>query len=88
MISSIEDNYKNQNKGNMLCPLDQTHYDDQQSLLKCPVILENKTLGPLVKQIEYTDIFKSVEFQIPAIQVLEKVIDYRTVKLDQLLNNT
>ena len=88
MISSIKDNYKNQYKGNMLCPLDQTHYDDQQSLLKCPVILENKTLGPLVKQIEYTDIFKSVEFQIPAIQVLEKVIDYRTVKLDQLLNNT
>ena len=44
----------------MLCPLDQTHYDDQQSLLTCPVILENKTLGPMVKQIEYTDIFTDI----------------------------
>ena len=65
----------------MLCPLDNIHYDDQQSLLACPVILENKELYPLIRNISYSDIFKSIEYQIPAIRVLEKIIYYRKMKL-------
>ena len=66
----------------MLCPLDNIHYDDQQSLLACPVILENKELNALIRNISYSDIFKSVEYQIPAIRVLEKIIYYRKMKLN------
>ena len=65
----------------MLCPLDNYHYDDQQSLLTCPVILENKELNALIQKINYSDIFKSTDFQIPVIKVMEKILNYRKLKL-------
>ena len=70
----------------MLCPLDNTHYDDQPSLLMCPVILENEELKLMIQNISYSDIFETIELQIPAIQVLEKVINYCKLKLIQMEN--
>ena len=82
MVKSVRDNFKNNNaNNNMLCSLCNIHYDDQPSILKCPVILQNKKLKPLIEKIDYSDIFKSIEYQIPVIQVLEKVINYRQYKL-------
>ena len=66
----------------MNCPLcdifmKESHYDDQPSLLTCPVILKNKKLKTQIENITYSDIFKSVEVQVPAIRVLEKIVNYR-----------
>ena len=68
----------------MLCPLDNNHYDDQPSLLSCPVILANEDLKAMIQGISYTDIFKSIEYQVPAIKVLEKIIIFRNMKLRQM----
>ena len=81
MVDSIRDNFKNHYGNNLLCPLDNTHYDDQPSLLTCPVISQDKELNPLIQKINYSDIFKSIEYQIPAIQVLEKIINFRKKEL-------
>ena len=84
MVNSIRDNFKNHFKNNMLCPLDNNHYDDQPSLLLCPVILANEDLKAMIQGISYTDIFKSIEYQVPAIKVLEKIIIFRNMKLRQM----
>ena len=88
MVSDIRDNYKNLFKNSMHCPLcdhfsESTHYDDQPSLLTCPVIQKNEELRNQIKTINYSDIFGSIDCQIPAIKVLEKVLQYRI----SLLNN-
>ena len=86
MVETFYDNFKNKFSSEVnlgKCPLCFTHYDDQPSLLSCPKILEDKNLNDSTQQIRYTDIFKSLEFQAPAIQVLEKALQYRM----KLLNN-
>ena len=62
MIGDIRDNFKHMFKNNMNCPLcdyysDSSHYDDQPSLLTCPVILLNKQLKKQIENITYSDIF-------------------------------
>ena len=88
MVESFYDNFKNKfnsaEVNSNLCQLCLTHYDDQAGLVSCPKILENKSIQASLKQIRYTDIFKPLEFQIPAIQALEKALSYRM----QLLSNS
>ena len=89
MVSEIRDNFKNMFKNNMNCPLcehysESTHYDDQASLLTCPVIQQNKELSGQIETIKYSDIFRSVEYQISAIKVLEKVLQYRISLLNDM----
>ena len=40
----------------------------------------------MIQNNSYSDIFETIELQIPAIQVLEKVINYRKLKLIQMEN--
>ena len=88
MIGEIRDNYKNMYKNNMNCPVCEyysksSHYDDQPSLLTCPVIMENTHLREQINTISYSDIFKSIDYQIPEIRVLEKVLHYRISLLNE-----
>ena len=88
MVESFYDNFKNKfssaEVSSKQCPLCFSHYDDQAGLVICPKIRENETINKALQQIRYTDIFKPLEFQIPAIQALEKAFNYRM----QLLSNS
>ena len=84
MIDNIKDNFKQMYlNDNLLCELCFSHYDDQPSLLQCPKILENRYLKAQIQTIKYTDIFENIDLQIPAIVVLEKIVNFRSKLLTQ-----
>ena len=84
MIDNIKDNFKQMHlNDNLLCELCFSHYDDQPSLLQCPKILENRYLKAQIQTIKYTDIFENIDLQIPAIVVLEKIVNFRSKLLTQ-----
>ena len=77
MVDGIRDNFKSKFMNNMECPLCENHYDDQSSLLICPRILTNDKLKVEIEKIKYSNIFRSLELQVPTIKVLEKIVNFR-----------
>ena len=82
MVEDIRDNYKSKFSNNLNCPLCGQHYDDQPSLFTCSLILSNKGLNREIKNISYSNIFKSIELQVPTIKVLEKIMNFRNKKIN------
>ena len=77
---SMKCNFKNQFKENYTCDLCNTDLDNQEHLLKCKV-LQHFIPEILNSNINYEDMFDSVEKIIPASELLHKVCKER----DQLL---
>ena len=77
MVDGIRDNFKTKFVNHMECPLCGNHYDDQSSLLICPRILANDKLKVEIEKIKYSNIFRSLELQVPTIKVLEKIVNFR-----------
>ena len=82
MVENIRDNFKSKFSDNLNCPLCGQHYDDQRSLLTCPVILSNDSLNNEIKTISYSDLFSSIELQVPTIKVFEKIMNFRNKKIN------
>ena len=81
MVPDIRENFKSKFNNNTICPLCFEHSDDQQGLLTCRIILSESNLKEEIRKISYSDIFGTLDQQIGAVQVFEKVLKFRNKKL-------
>ena len=78
---NVRNNFRNQYRTNLLCPLCNENEDSQEHLLKCKII--TKELGSV--QCQYEDIFsKDPECLLKIAEVLKKAIKVRIDKENEI----
>ena len=77
----VKINYRNKHGEDLLCSLCQTHAEEsQEHLLVCPGILEQSERN---YEVNYLDIFGSLDDQVRAVKYWNKVMLIRTIKLKE-----
>ena len=75
------DNFKSKYGSDLNCPLGDSHYDSQQEMLACSVITSDSQCRQEIRSIKYEYIYGTLEEQIMAVKVWDKILKIRKSRL-------
>ena len=76
MIPGIKANFSSQYENNLACELCSAHPDSQESLLSCDILRKHIQVPD---NIEYEDLFRSVEKQLAIVKVYKQLLREREI---------
>ena len=76
-MTRVKMNFSNQYKNNLFCTLGCNRSEDQQHLLECEHILDRLEDKYSLAEIEYSDIFGTIQDQVPITKIFSKILKIR-----------